>query len=949
MLNFYTVIVLDVVSFMALLVFMANTNDLFSRHKKKQFTLLFLSVVLGILTEWSGSVAVAFGGEFREVVVWTKMVELSVTPVVPFLCAEVLRQAANAPRRRFRLAYLLIVHAGLEFLSAFGGFIYYVDANGVFHHGPFYWIYLVTYVGVSVYVLRAGYRVSSLYQGKNKTMLICMLGLLALGIVANQMDRDVKSAWLTVAIVVSLFYIFYNDMLQRLDAKTMLLSYASYNNMLSRLRKPTMIEILNIDSFRAVNEEHGSAYGDQCLRTVAGVMRKVYGRHGACCRVRNDEFCVILDGDEAAVVALNDQFLAALEECRKADPHLPRVSLGYACYDPSCEDVQDAERAMAAALYRNKERNKIKHGPVDRSASAPSAPQNQASSFAHEEAAEAEHPTLGGLDVSGLTDRTFAAFASTSERNYIFLCNMDTGVSRWSLNAVQYFDLPSEYMFEGGWIWESRIHPHDRQMYHDDIESVFSGRSQAHNLEYRVKNRLGEYVVCTCRGVVLKGDGEDPDYFAGTISNHGIIDEVDSITGLHVGAEFTKSIRRLIDERASACVVEVGIDNFPHVNAMYGQEGGNRILQLFGVELRDLVAGRGQAFRLEGVKFAFYLHDAGPDEARELFRHLRLVAQNETQIGNLRVPLRIYGGAVQLGPHCSDSESLVCSNLIYAMEQSLENYRNELVFSEDVCRTVNIENVQLHAEIHRSAMDGCKNFFLCYQPIVSFETGKVIGAEALLRYRQKSYGVVPPDNFIPWLENDPAFIPVGNWILRQAIRETKALRQEFPDFILNVNIADSQLKYDNFREDVLNVLTDEECPPENLCLELTERCRRMSPDFLKDELRFFRSRGIAIALDDFGTGMSSLALLLQLPVDELKVDRVFLLSALVSERGLYLLETIIRSAREAGLHTCVEGVETADQCALVASLAGDYYQGYYSSKPVPIEAFEAFCHENWGQ
>ncbi len=946
MLNFYTVIVSEVVVFMALLAFMANTNDLFSQRKKKQFSLLFLSVALGILAEWSGSAAAAFGGAFREVVVWTKMVELSVTPVVPFLCAEVLRQAANAPQRRWRLSYLLIVHAVLEFLSAFGGFIYYVDANGVFHHGPFYWIYLATYVGVTIYVLRAGYRVSSQYQGKNKAMLVCMLGLLVLGIVANQMDQGVKTAWLAVAIVVSLFYVFYNDMLQRLDAKTMLLNHASCHSLLSRLRKPTMIEMIDIDSFRAVNDEHGPAYGDQCLRTIGGVIRKVYGRHGACCRIRDDEFYVVFDGSEADVVALNDRFFAALEECRKADPRLPRVSLGYACYDPSCEDVPDAERAVAAALYRNKERNKIKHGPVERPMPEPSAPQDR-SSLSAQESAQAEDSASGGLDVSGLTDRAFAAFASTSERNYIFLCNMNTGVSRWSSNAVQYFDLPSEYMFEGGWIWESRIHPQDRQTYHDDIEAVFSGRSQSHNLEYRVKNRLGEYVVCTCRGVVLKGDGKDPDFFAGTISNHGIVDEVDSVTGLHVGAEFTKSIHRLIDERSCACVVEVGIENFPHINVMYGQEGGNRILQLFGVELRDLVAGRGQAFRLEGVKFAFYLHDASPDEMRDLFCRLRRVAQNETQIGSLRVPLRIYGGAVQLDPHHSQSESLVRSNLVYAMEQSLENYRNELVFSEDIRHTVNVENVQLHADIHRSAMEGCKDFFLCYQPIVSFETGKVIGAEALLRYRHKSCGVVPPDNFIPWLENDPAFIPVGNWILRQAIRETKVLRQERPDFILNVNIADSQLKYGNFREDVLNALKDEDCPPESLCLELTERCRRMSPDFLEDELRFFRSRGIAIALDDFGTGMSSLALLLQLPVDELKVDRVFLLGALVSERGLNLLETIIRSAREAGLHTCVEGVETEEQRALVASLAGDYYQGYYSSRPVPIEAFQAFCRENW--
>ncbi len=321
---------------------------------------------------------------------------------------------------------------------------------------------------------------------------------------------------------------------------------------------------------------------------------------------------------------------------------------------------------------------------------------------------------------------------------------------------------------------------------------------------------------------------------------------------------------------------------------------------------------------------------------------LRNVAENNIQINNLRIPLRIYGGAVLLDSGCFYNEYIVRSSLIYAMEQSLENYRNELVFSEDTRQMINVENIQLHMEIHRSAMEGCRNFFLCYQPIVSFSTGKVIGAEALLRWKQEPYGVVPPNSFIPWLENDPAFIPVGNWILRQAIQETRPLRQADPNFILNVNITDTQLEYSHFREDVLNILADTGCPPENLCLELTERCRHMDPAFLADELRFFRSRDITIAIDDFGTGTSSMMLLLQLPVDELKVDRDFLLNALSNKRNLTILENIVRISQNAGFRTCVEGIETQEQYELIASFEGDCYQGYYASKPVTIEKFLEF-------
>lgn len=936
MLNFYTVIVLEVVLLMALLAIMANTNDLLYQRKRKQFLLLFFSVILGILAEWSGSVTAPLGGGFREIHVWTKMLELSVAPIVPLLCAEILMPPSDVSRKNRWFHYALIFHTGLEILSALNGFIYYVDDNGVFCHGPFYWIYIMTYLCGSVYALWGGYSVSRQYQNKNKIMLVLMLGFLLSGIAVNQADKSVKSAWLTVAIVVTLIYIFYNDMLQSIDERTMLLNHASYKNLLSRLRKPVIIQLFDIDFFKTVNDEYGPDYGDLCLQEVGSIIRKVYGRYGKCYRIDSDEFRVILYSDESFIAELNEQFIAAVEGRRETDSRFPYISLGHARYEPSRGNVQDAERAALSVMYLNKERNKIKFGPISR----PSR-QEQKLSAEHVQTEERKISSEE-LDISGLTDRAFTAFSSTSERSYIYLCNMSTGVSRWSPAAVQYFGLPGEYMYNAGKIWESCIHPEDRKMYHEDVEAVFTGRSKVHELEYRAKNRLGEYVVCTCRGVVIKGSGTEPDLFAGTIVNHGIVDEVDPVTNLHTNADFTKSIHRLIEERNAACVIKVGIEHFRHINAMYGQEGGNQVLRLFGIELQDLIAGKGRAFRLDGAKFAFYLYDVDQDEARKFFHRLRSVAEHNIQINNLRIPLRIYGGAVQLDPRHSYNEDIVRSSLIYAMEQSLENYRNELVFSEDIRRTANIDNIQLYTEIHRSAMDGCRNFFLCYQPIVSFSNGKVIGAEALLRWKQEPYGVVPPGSFIPWLENDPAFIPVGNWIIRQAINETMTLRQADPNFILNINITDTQLEYSGFREDVLNILADTCCPPENLCLELTERCRHMDPEFLANELRFFRSCGISVAIDDFGTGASSLMLLLQLPIDELKVDRFFLLNALTNKQSLTLMENIIHISKQAGYRTCVEGIETQEQYELIASLAGDCYQGYYASRPATIEGFLEF-------
>ena len=940
MLTFYSVVVLESIFLMVILGLMANSNDLLPKNKRRLFFILSLIIISATSVEWIGSTAATINGNLRLVHVWTKVVELSLTPLVPFLCAEILYPSDNFNRKFKFFYYVLLIHTILEILSAFGNFIFYVDSNCVFHHGSFYWIYLITYLGGSFYVLYTGYSISRQYQNHNRILLFLMLAYLLFGIAANQIDKSIKVAWLTVSIVVALIYLFYNDMLQRVDEMTMLLNRTSYDNQLGRLRDPVILQYFDVDSFKSVNDEFGHLYGDHCLRTIGEILRNIYEKSGTCYRIGGDEFCVILHSSLERIEELNTQFFAAMQNHRDTDSHFPYISLGYVRYDPSTNNMEESIRIADSMMYRYKERNKIKFSPLS---SYPAAADTASDIQTIQQKQKTESEVM--LDTSGLTDRTFAAFSSTSDRSYIYLCNMSTMVSRWSPAAVQYFGLPGEYMYNAGDIWETYIHPEDRKMYHDNIEAVFSGRLPVHELEYRARNRFGEYVVCTCRGIVLKGDGTQPSLFAGTLINHGIIDGVDPITGLHNNAEFTKSVHRLLAECSNACIIKLGIEHLRHINAMYGQQGGNRLLKLFGMEVRELIEGRGQLFRLDGAKFALYLYNTDKKTALQFFHQIQEIAETKLKINNIPVPLKVYGGAVLLDDHHFHNDYTVRSSLIYAMEQSLENYHSDLVFSEDMNKVAGIKNIQLHTDIHRSTMNGCQNFFLCYQPIISFSEKRIIGAEVLLRWKKEPYGIVPPDSFIPWLENDPAFLQVGNWILRQAISETRPLRQADPDFILNVNISVTQLEHINFRDDVLNILADSGCAPQNLCLELTERCRHLEPEFLAKELAFFRSHGITTALDDFGTGSSSLSLLLQLPVDELKVDRLFITDIFTNKTTRHLLEHIIECARQAGYRTCIEGIETQEQYDLIASISGDCYQGYYSCRPVPIDEFLKFYQE----
>lgn len=160
------------------------------------------------------------------------------------------------------------------------------------------------------------------------------------------------------------------------------------------------------------------------------------------------------------------------------------------------------------------------------------------------------------------------------------------------------------------------------------------------------------------------------------------------------------------------------------------------------------------------------------------------------------------------------------------------------------------------------------------------------------------------------------------------------MRQIIPDFIINVNIAAPQLERKEFRQEVLNALHDTAYPPENLCLELTERCRELDTDFLRGEIEFFRSNGIRVAMDDFGTGNASLQLVLELPLDEIKIDRSFVQNIQNQPMNQIMVSAIADGAGTIHADLCIEGIEDQALELYLQQYHPTYYQGYYYSKPV---------------
>ena len=541
------------------------------------------------------------------------------------------------------------------------------------------------------------------------------------------------------------------------------------------------------------------------------------------------------------------------------------------------------------------------------------------------------------LDKSVLDSQVFTAFAETSKKRYIYMCNMETGVSRWSKYAIEYFGLPDEYMYNAWAIWLDSIHPDDHEMYTRELDLIFSGQKMDCDMEYRARNKDGEYVVCSGRGRVIKGENGQPDLFCGTIENHGIIDDIDAVSGLYNIYGFWKFMKMTADHKENMSVLEVSINNFGDINEKYGYEFGNYLIKKIAELFLNKVRQNGFVFRMDGVRFAFIFRDKDEEWIKTFYSELQVGLRDKNIAYKDKFITTISGGAV-VKPENIDEYSVLAS-ASFALSKSKHERHGQLVFFDNTTLESNRKNLELLEALRHSVLNDCEGFYICYQPLISAKEERLVGMEALLRWRHETFGEVPPGMFIPWLENDACFYELGNWILEKALTEGKPILEKYPDFVINVNIAYTQLENVGFKDAVEGILSKTGFPAKNLCLELTERCRVLDKEYLKCEIEYFKSIGIKIAIDDFGTGFSSLNLLSELPVDTLKIDRGFVLNIEERPANQAIVEAVSLCARKLGVKVCIEGVETRKLIDFLEQYGAYSYQGYYYSKPIRREEF----------
>lgn len=240
-----------------------------------------------------------------------------------------------------------------------------------------------------------------------------------------------------------------------------------------------------------------------------------------------------------------------------------------------------------------------------------------------------------------------------------------------------------------------------------------------------------------------------------------------------------------------------------------------------------------------------------------------------------------------------------------------------------------------------------KEFELFYQPIVELKSRKIIGCEALLRWKSPTQGLISPNLFIDVIENSSMVIPIGHWIINQALKDLKGIRDLLhsmskhkiaDDFMMSINISGRQFTHSDFVNNLEDLREKHDLPTKNIKLEMTERIM-MDGAIALDALHQCRSQGYAISIDDFGTGFSSLQYLTQMPISFLKIDRSFVMKVLNDPKSRAVVSSIIHLAHAMDIEIIAEGIETNEESIVLETLGARYGQGYLFSKPVEYSNF----------
>lgn len=385
----------------------------------------------------------------------------------------------------------------------------------------------------------------------------------------------------------------------------------------------------------------------------------------------------------------------------------------------------------------------------------------------------------------------------------------------------------------------------------------------------------------------------------------------------------------------------VDLDRFKEVNDTLGHDMGDVLLKEAAQRILGCVRETDTVARMGGDEFTVIL--SGQSEQNNIARVYNGILQRLAQpffLGNEAAYVSASVG-ITIFPEDAITADELLKNADQAMYAAKNKGRNRYCYFTPAMQAAAQSRMRLANDLRTAVAEG--QFCLVYQPIVELATGNINKAEALVRWNHPVHGLVNPVEFIPVAEDTGLIVELGDWVFREAVMQVKRLRELYnPDFQISINKSAIQCHADrNIHLDWSSFLQELNLPGNSVTIELTESILLDSSASIKEKLAAFRNSGMQISLDDFGTGYSSLSYLKTFDIDYLKIDRSFISNLRRSSQDYALCEAIIVMAHKLGMQVVAEGVESVDQCDLLAEAHCDYAQGYLFSRPVAARELES--------
>jgi len=385
-------------------------------------------------------------------------------------------------------------------------------------------------------------------------------------------------------------------------------------------------------------------------------------------------------------------------------------------------------------------------------------------------------------------------------------------------------------------------------------------------------------------------------------------------------------------------VLVLDLDGFKHINDSLGHPTGDKLLQSVAVRLLNCVRNTDTVSRQGGDEFVALLSEVKqPHAAAAIAAKLLTEVARPHSIDQHELHVTASIGISAYPDDGMNAETLI-RNADTAMYQAKDHARNSFRFFTPAMNVRAVERQSIEESLRRALERD--EFTLHYQPRICLRTRAVVGAEALIRWRHPSRGMVPPAHFIPIAEDSGLILPIGKWVLRQACEQARSwVDAGFPAIGISVNVSGAELGHEGFLEDLFTILADTRLDPGSLEVELTESVLLRRVDSTVTILTTLREKGVHVAVDDFGTGYSSLSYLRKFPLDALKVDQSFVRQLSNSGSEAAIVIAVISMARSLKLRVIAEGIETQAELDFLRAHQCDEAQGYYFSEPIPADKF----------